>query len=78
MTAEAVERVRVIGSKKPAPGTFFGDRRFNLLQEQRPFLWGWITSWVTIDEEEVPEHARISLGATGHAGWKSRFPPHLF
>ena len=64
---------RIVGDTRPADN-YFQNSKHNLLQIQRTRKIGLFktTSWETIDEEEVPDSARIAYAATGDWGWVSR------
>jgi hypothetical protein len=70
MTTNAKMRVYAFTKKVPAPRGYVGMDEVHIqqLQVQTPL------GWVTVDEEEVPAHVKISLGAYGDTGgWVSKF-----
>lgn len=63
------KRVFAFTRTVPADYGYVGEtkERVQQLQVKGPL------GWVVVDEEIVPEAALISLGATGHLGWESKF-----
>ena len=63
-------RVKAYTKKGPAPRGYVGEDEV-YVQELQIWVMG---GWRTIDQEEVPAHVRISLGAFGdNGGWRSKF-----
>jgi hypothetical protein len=63
-------RVHAFTKTVPAPRGYVGTdvTHFQQLQVQTPF------GWVVVDQEEVPDHVKISLGCYGDTGgWVSKF-----
>ena len=66
-------RVHAFTKTVPAPRGYVGTEQIHIqqLQTQVPGLGG---RWITLDEEEVPSHVKISLGCFGDTGgWVSKF-----
>lgn len=65
-------RVKSYTRRVPAERGYIGEDVIHIqkLEEKR---WH---GWVAIDEEEVPAHVKIAIGALGSDSWKSKFGVH--
>lgn len=67
---------RVRGKMRECYDVKIGDcwnEMYQVLEEQRPFLFGLFNHWVIIDTEEVPSFAWIQSACFGSTDWKSKF-----
>lgn len=68
--AQSKLRVHAFTKRVPAPRGYVGTDEVHIQQLQVRTPAG----WVTVDEEEVPGHVKISMGAYGDTGgWVSKF-----
>lgn len=68
--AQSKMRVHAFTKRVPAPRGYVGTDEIHIQQLQVETPCG----WVTVDEEEVPSHVKISMGAYGDTGgWVSKF-----
>lgn len=70
MTKAPTLRVKAFSRTIPAPPGYVGTTTYYGQRLQRRFG----PFWITLDQEEVPAHVKISMGAFGDTGgWVSKF-----
>ncbi len=75
LTAKApAYRVRVFNRRqRESYGGYVSFETLRVQQLQVKRWWG----WQTVDEEIVPEHVLIEIGAMGSSNWKSKFSRYI-